>query len=90
MCILGEHVQSTNGFDYRYLSNLSLNYDLGVSLRFFSTRDQNCVFFFLKDTNELICRRERDSQTLKTSPWLPKGTGCGEGWTGGLGLAYAH
>ena len=33
---------------------------------------------------------ETDSQTLKNL-WLPKGTGRGgEGWTGGLGLAYAH
>ena len=41
-----------------------------------------------KDTNELICRTETDSQTLKN---LPKGTGRGqEGWTGGLGLTYAH
>ena len=40
-----------------------------------------------KDINELICRRETDSQTLKTNLWLPKGKGWGEGWTGGLGLA---
>ena len=43
-----------------------------------------------KDTNELMCRTETDLQTLKNL-WLPKGTGGeGEGWTGGLGLAYAH
>lgn len=43
-----------------------------------------------KDTNEFICRRETDSQTLKNL-WLPKGTGTGwKGWTGGLGLTYAH
>ena len=34
-------------------------------------------------TNECICRTETDS-------WLPKGTVGKEGWTGGLGLAYAH
>ena len=34
-----------------------------------------------KDTNELICRKETDSQTLKTNLWLPKGTG-GEGRDG--------
>ena len=42
------------------------------------------------DTNELICRTEADSQTLKNL-WLPRGTGGGGGgmnW--GLGLAYAH
>ena len=43
-----------------------------------------------KDTNELISRRETDSQTLKANLWLPKGAGYGEGWTRGLGLAYAH
>ena len=45
-----------------------------------------------RDTNELICRTETDSQTLKNL-WLPKGTGGGgtmEGWTGGLELACAH
>ena len=29
-----------------------------------------------KDTNELICRKETDSQTLKNL-WLPKGTSGG-------------
>ena len=42
------------------------------------------------DTNELTCRTETDTQTLKSNFWLPKETGSGEGWTGGLGLAYAH
>ena len=37
-----------------------------------------------KGTNELICRTEIDSQTLKNL-WLPKGTGWGEGWTWGFG-----
>ena len=27
-----------------------------------------------KDTNELICKTERDSQTQKTNLWLPRGT----------------
>ena len=35
-----------------------------------------------KDRNELICRTETDSQTLRTNLWLPKGTFCGEGWSG--------
>ena len=43
----------------------------------------------IKDTNELMCRMETDSQTLKNL-WLPKGTGGGEEWTEGLGLGYAH
>ena len=36
---------------------------------------------FKKDTNELICRTEADSQTLKNL-WLPKGTGWGRGRDG--------
>ena len=43
-----------------------------------------------KNTDELTCRKETDSQTLKTNLQLPKGTGYGEGWIGSLGLAYAH
>ena len=35
-----------------------------------------------KDTKELICRRETDSQTLKTNLGLPKGTGWGWGGVG--------
>lgn len=35
-----------------------------------------------KDANEFSCRRETDLQTLK-SFLFPKGTGSGEGWTGG-------
>ena len=43
-----------------------------------------------KDINELICRTEIDSQTLKNLE-LPTGTGGRwEEWTWGLGLAYAH
>ena len=45
---------------------------------------------FKKDTNEINCRIETDSQTLKNLK-LSKGTSRGEkGWTGGLGWAYAH
>ena len=32
-----------------------------------------------KDTDELICRSKRDSQTLKANLWLPKGTVGGDG-----------
>ena len=45
-----------------------------------------CVIW-KKDTNELICRTETDSQTLKNL-WLPKGTGWGRGgmdWGCGIG-----
>ena len=40
-----------------------------------------------KDTNELICKTKTDSHTVKN--YGDKG-GQGEGWTEGLGLAYAH
>ena len=30
---------------------------------------------FKKDTNELTCRTETDSQTLNRNLWIPKGTG---------------
>ena len=43
-----------------------------------------------KDKNELICRTETDSETLKTSLRLPKGTGVWEGWNRGLELVYTH
>ena len=39
-----------------------------------------------KDTNELSCRMETDSHTLKNL-WFPKRW---QGGTGGLGLAYAY
>ena len=42
------------------------------------------------DTNELIYKTEKDVQTWKPNLWLLKGKGGREGWTGGLGLAYAH
>ena len=32
----------------------------------------------------------KQKQTSKTNLWLPKGTGQGWTWIGGLGLAYAH
>ena len=41
-----------------------------------------------KDTHELICRAETDSQTLKTNLWLPKGTG--EDGRDGLGVWDWH
>ena len=37
---------------------------------------------YKKDTNELTCRTETDSQTLETNLWLPKGTCREEGETG--------
>ena len=40
-------------------------------------------------TNELNCRTEIGSQTLKQTLWLPNRTGEGEGQTWGLGLAHA-
>ena len=43
-----------------------------------------------KDTDELIYKTERDSQTSKINLRLSRQTGGGEGWIGGLGLAYAH
>ena len=33
---------------------------------------------------------QKQTQTLKINLWLPKGTGWGKEWTGGLGLVYAH
>ena len=42
-----------------------------------------------KDRNELICRTEIDSYTLKNLR-LPKGTDGREEWTGGLGLACVY
>ena len=43
-----------------------------------------------KNINELIFRRDTDSQTLKNE-WLPKGMDVvGGAWIGRLGLAYAH
>ena len=42
-----------------------------------------------KDTNELISRIERDSQTLKIILWFPTWAGGG-GMDWGMGLAHAH
>ena len=39
-----------------------------------------------KGTNELICRRETDSQTLKINLWLPKGTEVRGGMDWGTGI----
>ena len=41
-----------------------------------------------KDINDLICRRERDSQTLATNFWLPQIVGGGMEW--GLRSADTH
>ena len=43
-----------------------------------------------KDTSELTCRTETDSQTLKTNLWLPKGVGGREGWTWGQWDWHMH
>ena len=43
-----------------------------------------------KYTNELICRTEIGSETLKINLWLPKGTGGCGGWVRSLGLKYTH
>lgn len=45
---------------------------------------------FKKDTNELIFRSDKDSQTLKTHYGYQRGQVREEGWIGGLGLAYVH
>ena len=43
-----------------------------------------------KDTNELLCRTETNSQTLKNM-WLPKGKGGGQGGgRDGLGVSKQH
>ena len=34
-----------------------------------------CGIYFKNDTNELIYKTEKDSQTQKTNLWLPKGKG---------------
>ena len=39
-----------------------------------------------KDTNEVICRMETDSQNLKTKLWLPKRTGWREMMDQGFGI----
>ena len=43
-----------------------------------------------KNTNELICRTETDSQTLKIKLMVTKGDRLGVGMDWGFGLAYAH
>ena len=49
-------------------------------------------FILKKDINELICRRETDSNPLKKNMVTKGDSGGGgwEGWTRGFGLAYAH
>ena len=39
--------------------------------------------------NEKRVQKKKEKR-VQTNLWLPKGTGQGEGWTGGLGLASAH
>ena len=46
-----------------------------------------CRILKKKDTNELICPTETDSQTENL--WLPKGQAEG-GMDWGFGIAYAH
>ena len=43
---------------------------------------------YTKDTNELICRIEIDSEILKTNLWFPKGTDerVGLNWGFGIGI----
>ena len=48
-----------------------------------------CVILKKKGTNELICRTEINSRTLKNL-WLPKGTGQGVGRRDGLGVWDWH
>lgn len=40
---------------------------------------QGVLFIKKKDTNELISKTEKDSQTQKTDLWLSKGKGAGGG-----------
>ena len=53
--------------------------------------DITYVWIRKKNTNELYCRIEADSQTLRNL-WLPKETGAGEGECGrdGLGVWDWH
>ena len=48
-----------------------------------------CGIFKKNDTNEIICRTEADSQTLKNL-WLPKGDRRGVGVREGLGVWDWH
>ena len=55
------------------------------------THDITCMWNLKKNANELSCKTEADSWTLKTNLWLSKGTGWGgQGWIRGFRLAYAH
>ena len=50
-----------------------------------------CGILKKKVTDELTCRTETDSPTLKINLWLPKGTRGGrQRWTVGVGLGCAH
>lgn len=44
------------------------------------------MWILRKDTRELSCRRETDSQTLRANLWLPRGTGEGGGMAWGFGM----
>ena len=43
-----------------------------------------------KDTNELLCKTETDSQDFENKLMVTKGDKGGEGWTGGLRLSAAY
>ena len=58
-------------------------------------RDTNTICYHLymeskkkKDKNELICRRETDSYTLKNCGYQRGQAGGWGGWTGNLGRKY--
>ena len=50
------------------------------------------IFFKKKDINELVCRTEIDSQTLKTNLWLPKWAvvGSRDGWGFRVGIGHYY
>ena len=56
---------------------------IGLPMAFFTELETE-NFKICMETNELICRIQRDSQTLKNL-WLPEGTG-GRGERSGLGF----
>ena len=54
-----------------------------VSQRKTNIIDITYMWNLKNDTNELIYKRETDSQTQKTNIWLPKGRGGGRDKLGG-------
>ena len=42
------------------------------------------------NTNEPMCKMEKDSQTWRTDLWLPRGRREEVGWTGSLGFVDAN